>query len=112
MKNIEHLRIPETIIFHKHYDAFRVFFYNNPHVWYTLYEMVNDAVTAGARNLSIKHALGAIRWNMNIKTNKQEGEYKINDAYTSLYAAIMAENYPELACHFEQRKLKSGSIHF
>lgn len=112
MRNINQVKIPESIIFHKHYNDFRRYFYANPEVYYMLYNMINDAVNAGVKQLSVKQALGALRWNLNVKTARETGGYKINDKYTSLYAAILAENYPGMALHFERRKLRSGSIHF
>jgi hypothetical protein len=68
-------------------------------------EEINRAREVGITKVSIKTIIGHIRWNMTITTKSHD--YKINDAYTSLYGLLISFNYPELRDMFEQRELRS-----
>lgn len=65
---------------------------------------LSKAKAAGIAKVSIKQIIGVIRWNMSIQT--RSSDYKINDAFTSLYAILVDANFPEFSGMFEQRELR------
>lgn len=60
--------------------------------------------------MSSKLILNRIRWEVatkNIKDDSTGDQYKINDAFTSRYARLFQEDFPDYAYLFETRKLRS-----
>ena len=91
---------------HLWYPAFKTFHKDNPQVLDLILEEITRAREVGINKVSIKTIIGHIRWNMTISTKSQDG-FKINDAYTSLYAIVISSTYPEWSDMFEQRELRS-----
>lgn len=101
------LRMPRDIVLqHKHWPAFRDFHKKNPQVLEMILAEIDKAIAAGLTQVSIKTIIGHIRWNLTISTVSQDG-YKINDAYTSLYAVMISKNWPEYSHLFEQREKRA-----
>lgn len=97
------LRMPPDIVTrHKHWKGFREFHIANPDVLNLILTEIDKAVAVGLNLVSIKTIIGKIRWDMTVSTVSHDG-FKINDAYTSLYATMIARNWPEYADMFEQR---------
>jgi hypothetical protein len=100
------LRFPAEYRLHNHYKSFVQFHVSNPHVLDLIVHEINRAKSAGIRKVSIKTIIGAIRWNLTVSTSSQDG-FKINDAFTSLYAILIEHSYPEFSGMFEQREIRS-----
>lgn len=91
---------------HLWYPAFRSFHKDNPHILVMIIGEIFRAREVGIKKVSIKQIIGHIRWTETIRTQANDG-YKINDAYTSLYAIVVSSTYPEWSDMFEQRELRS-----
>lgn len=87
-------------------ESFDTFHKNNPIVYRKFLEFTRMAINAGHKKYSVKQVLGRVRWHFKFEV-KGEVEYKINDAYTSRYARLFAEDYPEWADFFNYRRLRS-----
>ena len=99
-------RFPQEQRDHLWYPAFSTFHKANPHILNMIIGEINRARAVGIAKVSIKQNIGHIRWTETIRTQAHDG-YKINDAFTSLYAIVIAATYPEWSDMFEQRELRS-----
>jgi len=96
-------------------QAFELFHSTNPHVYELFKKAVFEAINGGKKKVSSKIVLGKIKWDMFISTNDDvqvediEGKksYKINDAYTSRYSRLFAEEFPEHEDIFNYKELRS-----
>lgn len=102
----QRLRFPQEYRDHLWYPAFAQFHQANPHILSMILEELHRAKAVGITKVSIKNIIGHIRWNLTISTRSHD-TYKINDAFTSLYALLIEVNYPQYADMFEQRELRS-----
>lgn len=103
------LRFPAEYRNHSWYESFAKFHKDNPIILSMITEELHKAKSVGISKVSIKQIIGHIRWNLTIST-RSNSPYKINDAYTSLYALLIEFNYPQYSGMFEQRELRSLNI--
>ncbi len=87
-------------------QAFKEFNQANPKIYELFKEQVLRAQKAGKKKVSSKAIINYIRWEMHIKTTSEDG-YKINDAFTAMYARKYVHDYPHNKSLFEFRKRKS-----
>ena len=106
VKKVDHLKAPNILQKHDHWKSFRTFHDANPAVLDLILLELDHAASAGIKKVSIKTIIGKLKWDLQVKTQTND-EYKINDAFTSLYAAIIAKNWPEYAHMFEQRSMRA-----
>lgn len=100
---MEQLSLPVSVI-----DArFQEFHKNNPVVYGTLVGLVRKAVDSGKNRIGIKMLWEVLRWELWIKTNGTELDFKLNNNYTSRYARLIMKNEPELKGIFELRGLRT-----
>lgn len=90
---------------HPYYERFLDFHNENPQVAQMIVSELHRAIIANIKKVSIKTIIGKIRWDMTISTHSHDG-FKINDAYTSLYARLILEDYPHFKSLFECREVK------
>ena len=91
---------------HLWYASFRTFHYENPQILQMILEQLDKAMEKGMTKVSIKTIIGYLRWDVTLQI-KGDYEFKINDAYTSLYSELIAKNWPEYGHMFEQRIFRS-----
>ena len=87
-------------------ESFEKYHKENPIVYKTFLKYTKDVIRGGHKKYSVKHILGRVRWHLNFEADVSE-EFKINDAYTSRYARLFADEFPEYADFFNYRRLRS-----
>jgi len=90
-------------------EAFRAFHEANPHILENLLHLARIARDAGCRRMGIKAIFEELRWNYNILTGVPQGEFKLNNNYSSYYARLLVKTDPSLEGLFELRSLKAGA---
>jgi hypothetical protein len=88
-------------------EAFREFNSLNPHVYRNLKVLAYQALRAGRKKIGMKFLFERLRWEYAIKTDRPEGEFKLNNNFTSRYARLLIDQEPDLADLFEIRELKA-----
>jgi hypothetical protein len=88
-------------------ESFKEYHEKNPIIYEYFKEYLREVVKAGKKKTSAKMILNRIRWEIYIKTNSEE-EYKINDAFTSRYARLFADEHPDYEYLFNFRKLRTN----
>lgn len=96
-------------------NAFNLYHRANPAVYVEFKNLALRAISLGRKQISAKMICNVIRWEKFIQTEEptlwnQDGvlvKFKLNDAYTSRYARLFAEEYPEHADKLEMRELRS-----
>lgn len=86
----------------------------NPDIYKVYCQLVNQMILLQQNKgvpdkkikISSKHIMGKIRWEVFIGVDKID-DYKINDIYSSRYARIYIEQYPDRAHYFNQKALRS-----
>lgn len=89
-------------------ESFELFNANNPEVYVAFEAQALAAVRMKKTKVSSKQILGFIRWNMFLAVDQNE-TFKINDAYTSHYSRLFAENNPSYADIFNYRALRDSA---
>jgi len=87
-------------------QAFEAFDRANPQVYEAFKAQLRLAVKAGKKKVSAKTLLGVVRWNVWIQT--EGDEFKINDAFTALYARKFVEEFPAYSYIFNLRERRSA----
>ena len=85
--------------------AFWKFHKGNPKVYQKLVQLTQEAKAAGRNKIGMKMLFEVARWQHLVHTRGDD--YALNNNYTSRYARIIAEEYPELASMFEIRRIRS-----
>lgn len=100
------IKVPSRLINHKHFANWLLFHRDNVEVIHLIIDEVREAKSLGITQVSIKTICGFIRWDITKRFKTSTG-FKINDAYTSIYAEVIAYNFPELSDMFSQRDLRA-----
>lgn len=87
-------------------DKFEAYHKANPSI-YNLFKRYTWEMIRKRGKASSKLIINQIRWEININTKRQEGDFKINDAFTSRYVRMLLENHPEISGYFELRNLRA-----
>ena len=106
MKTERRLNLPETVKEHKYFDAFLAFHSKNVNVMRLIVAELEKFRAAKKRSASIKAIIYKIRYDETLRIIGQ-GEYKINDAFTSIYSRIIWENFPQYRNLLTQKKTKN-----
>jgi len=96
-------------------SAFDAYHELNPQVYTEVKRLALTAIRRGRKKISFKLIVNVIRWERFIDTEEPttvtvDGEkvaFKINDAYSSRYARLFAEEHPEHVEKIEFRELRS-----
>ena len=91
---------------HKYFERWYHFHCKNVFVLRFLVDELRKFKSQKKPHASVKTLIGIVRYNETLKI-KGEGEYKINDAFTSLYSRIITHNFPELKYLITQKKTKN-----
>lgn len=89
-------------------DAFAEFHPKNPRVYEVFQEQCFRAIRLNRTKISAKQIIGYVRWHVSMTTETDDG-FKINDAFTSRYARLFADQYPQYKDLFNYRELRSGT---
>lgn len=86
-------------------ERFERFHAANPHVYAALREMAIEMRAQGIRRYSVDALMQVLRWRSALKFGP-DGEWKLNDHYTSRYARMLMDQEPSLAGFFSIRALR------
>lgn len=84
-------------------ERFAVFHRANPHVYVHLRNDALDLVRRGRTRVSMKMLFEVLRWSA-LKV-RPDGDYKLNNDYTSRYARLLSDTVTELTGVFAFRTL-------
>jgi len=87
-------------------ERFAEFHQQNPHVYQELVRLARQAKSVGIQKLGIRMLWEVMRWNFLLRTERAEGDFKLNDHLHSRYARLLNQE-PDLRGSFEFRELKS-----
>lgn len=85
---------------------FREFHGANPHVYLELVRLAREAKARGFRRFGVRTIWEVMRWNLAVRTIREEGDFKLNDHLTSRYARLL-DREPDLHGFFNLRELRS-----
>lgn len=97
-------------------QAFDEFHKNNPLVYRHFKRMALEAIGKKKKKLSSKMIINVIRWEIYMETIEltlftdnegKKNKFKINDAYTSRYARLFTDEFPQHREIFNMRELRS-----
>lgn len=83
---------------------FEEFHQKNPHVYRALVRMTRRLRDNGHTRFGIELLFAQLRWQSMIQTSGDP--FKLNDHYTSRYARLIMDNYPEWEGTFALRGLR------
>ena len=86
------------------FEAFRVL---NPHVEEMLAREATRALEQGWSRIGIDFLYHRLRWVYATQTNRDPGDYRLNDHFTSRYARLLIREHPEFKDLFETRRLRT-----
>lgn len=86
-------------------EAFLAFHKENPNLFKEFEKQAFRAINAGRKKISSKAIINYIRWNHFIETT--DTMFRVNDAFTALYARLFISLHPEHEDKFELRKLRT-----
>lgn len=78
----------------------------NPHVYELFKRFAMQARNAGRRRFGAKAIMERVRWYAEIETHGGDG-FKVNNNFTSRYARMLIDEYPEFKGFFETRRLQT-----
>lgn len=87
-------------------EAFQKFHDQHPEVYRYFKVYVNEILATGKKVTSSKMIINRIRWELYLDTKRKE-EFKINDAFSSRYSRLYAEEFPKFKDIFHYRDLRS-----
>lgn len=91
-------------------ERFAEFHADNSHIYPLLVEIATDMLADGKTRISMDvmcHQLLLKYPDLTIIRDTKENPFKLNDHFTSRYARMMVEDYPELEDYIELRRLKA-----
>lgn len=89
-------------------QSFAEYHKDNPHIYEYFVHYAMEWIKSGAKKISSKQIIGRIRWHLDVEVKgDQTRNFKINDATTSRYARLFAQEHPDFAQYFEFRELRS-----
>ena len=72
---------------------------NNPHIYSKFKDMAYQVKATGRDRYSAEIIISVLRWDRDISTRSGD-EYKISDSWRSMYARLLAYEYPEFENFF------------
>lgn len=87
-------------------QRFALFHIENPYVYQELVRLIRQAKKRGFTKLGIKTFWEVMRWHMMLRTS-HDGDFKLNDHFTSRYARLIMKSEADLSGVFELRELRT-----
>jgi hypothetical protein len=88
-------------------DRFWEYHRANPHVFILFARFAMQVKHNGHDHYSAKAIFERVRWHFSVETTGED--FKLNNNYTSRYARLLAEEYPEFEGFFRNRELSTYS---
>ena len=87
-------------------EAFEQFHAAHPEVYEHICRFARQAKARGVKRWGIKAIFEVVRWHVKVNLGR-DGDYKLNNNFTSHYARLIEEREPDLAGFFEKRTLRA-----
>lgn len=100
------LQVPESLKDHPYLERFKKFHEDNTQVMRRIIEILEQHLDMEKDYASIDYIIGKIKYDEQMKV-KGNYKYKINDAFTSIYARIIVHNFPKFKKLINIKKLRS-----
>lgn len=107
--NHKDIKYPQGLYLHQWSNRFKAFDTANPDVYYAIMKEIEKAVEEQRTYFSIKTIIGNLRGSKSTSTVSNDG-FKINDAYTALYARVIIYNYPHLVQYIDTRSFRGVQV--
>ena len=89
-------------------EAFEDYHYDHPDIYIHFKKFAFDLIATGMKKISAKLIIERVRWEIYMGVTDTDC-FKINNVFTSYYARLFVDDYPEHQDKFEFRRLKSKS---
>lgn len=86
-------------------ERFWAYHQKRPEVYRLFQELADTLRSRGRSRYSADAILHRIRWHYHVE--RSDGDFKINDHFSSRYARLLMRNRPEYNGFFETRRLRS-----
>lgn len=77
----------------------------NPHIYARVVEMLREAKRLGKTRVGIKMILESLRWEEFLRVDRDAGDYRINNSFSSRYSRKVIAEHPDLGALLETRRL-------
>ena len=101
------LKIPEGIRRHKYFEKWTKFHLKNRHIMKKIVFELDRNLAMNKTRASVKHIIISIRYDESIKTYG-DFDFKISDAFTSIYGHIIVATFPRFKKLVALAKLRSN----
>jgi hypothetical protein len=91
-------------------ERFAEFDRAHPEVRVELRRLALELLGEGRRRISIKQLFEVARHNLRASTDVEEGGYRLNNSFTSMYSRVLVEEVPALASLVEMRELRPRRV--
>ena len=81
----------------------------SPHIFNLFVAFSKEIKAKGYKTYSMRTIMHRIRWHVDITTNDPDG-FKMNNNYSSRYARMLANEYPDFKDFFKNRRMKTLTI--
>ena len=89
-------------------EQVNAFHYKNPLVWHLFEKFTREVINRGFKNYSVNAVFERIRWERDIMSDGEAGQFKLNNNYRAFYARRFMVKYPQHDGFFRTRKQTSG----
>lgn len=89
-------------------QRFEQFHADNPQVYSILERLARVWINKSGRKLGIRTLWERMRWEVVLHTHDANGDFKLNDHYTSRYVRLLIADHPEWEPFFELRRLRAS----
>jgi len=86
---------------------FREFSTKHPEIEQELVKLARKAKAAGRKQFGMKALWEVMRWTFWLESPDEEEPFKMGNNYTSRYARLLMDSYPDLRGFFKTRRLRS-----
>jgi len=90
-------------------ERFREFHAAHPEVYTELVKLARQAKAAGRTRIGMKLLFEVVRWNSVVNPDR-DGDFKINNIFSSRYVRMIKRHEPDLAEMFATRELRSECL--
>jgi len=88
-------------------QRFQDFHSANPHVFERIIELLSQVRARGKYRVGMKMIFEVLRWEYFLRTDRPEGEFLLNNDFSSRYSRMVASTRPDLGALLEVRKLRA-----
>lgn len=88
-------------------ERFNQFHFDNPQIYDFLLKLIEEQHKCGRIHCGIRTFYENLRWNVSLGNVKVNGQFKLNDNYTSRYVRLLIRANPQYRHMFRLRTLRT-----